>query len=165
MTKMIVIAATLASAVPAPVVPVRAQSQATLPEGDGKTLREYSLPNAKTTARRMAITADDAVWYADFSLGRIGRLDPKTGAIKEWPSPGGPQSQPYGMQALGGVVWYSEGGVSPNTLVRFDPRTEQFQTWVIPSGGGVVRDIKATPEGNLIFAGSAVNHVDLIRVK
>jgi virginiamycin B lyase len=128
-------------------------------------VREYTLPNAKTTARRMAITADDGVWYADFSLGRIGRLDPATGAIREWPSPSGPQSQPYGMEALGETVWYSEGGVSPNTIVRFDPATERFQTWTIPSGGGVVRDIKATPDGNLIYAGSAVNHVGLIEIR
>ena len=27
-------------------------------------------------------------------------------------------------------VWYSESSVRPNTLVRFDPKTEKFQTWV-----------------------------------
>ena len=52
----------------------------------------------------------------------------------EWASPGGPQSQPYGIAAVKDVLWYSEAGVKPNTLVRFDPKTEKFQTWAIPSG-------------------------------
>jgi virginiamycin B lyase len=49
------------------------------------------------------------------------------------------------------VLWYSESGVSPNTLVRFDPKTEKFQTWEIPSGGGVVRNMMATQDGNLVL--------------
>jgi len=53
---------------------------------------------------------------------------------KEWPSPSGPQSQPYGMAVAQDIIWYNEAGVRPNTLVRFDPKTEQFQTWLIPSG-------------------------------
>jgi virginiamycin B lyase len=44
------------------------------------------------------------------------------------------------------IVWYSESAVNPNTLVRFDPKTEKFQTWAIPSGGGVVRHMVTTKE-------------------
>jgi len=71
----------------------------------------------------------------------------------------------YGITAVGDVVWYSESGVSPNTLVRFDSKTEKFQTWVIPSGGGVVRNMMATPEGNFVLACSGVNRVALVEVK
>jgi virginiamycin B lyase len=39
--------------------------------------------------------------------------------------------------------------VKPNTLVRFDPKTEKVQTWVIPFGGGVVRNMDVTRDGNL----------------
>ena len=63
-----------------------------------------------------------------------------SGKITEWPSPGGPYSLPYAMTYLKGAIWYSEAGTRPNTLVRFDLATEQFQTWYIPSGGGVVRN-------------------------
>ena len=45
-------------------------------------------------------------------------------------------------------IWYSESAVKPNTLVRFDPKTEKFQTWAIPSGGGVVRNMMPTRDGN-----------------
>lgn len=128
-------------------------------------VREYELPNAQTRPRRIAITPDDVIWYADYSRGYLGRLDPKTGSVKEWPSPGGAQSQPYGITAARNVIWYSESAVRPNTVVRFDPATEKFQTWAIPSGGGVVRNMMATKEGNLVLACSGVNRVALVEVK
>ena len=63
------------------------------------------------------------------------------------------------------IIWYNESAVRPNTLVRFDPKTEQFQTWLIPSGGGVVRHMIATPQGNLVLACSGVNRIALVEVK
>jgi virginiamycin B lyase len=54
--------------------------------------------------------------------------------------------------------------VRPNTLVRFDTHSEQFQTWTIPSGGGVVRHMMATPNGNLVLALSGVNRVALVEI-
>ena len=36
------------------------------------------------------------------------------------------------MTALNGVIWYCESGVKPNTLVRFDPKTQKFQSWIVP---------------------------------
>ena len=67
--------------------------------------------------------------------------------------------------AIGNIIWYSESGVKPNTVVRFDPKTEKFQTWVIPSGGGVVRNMMATPQGNLWLACSGVNGIAFVEVK
>lgn len=128
-------------------------------------IREYTLPNAQTRPRRIAITSDDVIWYSDYSRGFLGRLDPKTGAVKEWPTPSGPQSQPYGITAAKDIIWYSESAVRPNTLVRFDPKTEKFQTWAIPSGGGVVRHMMATAQGNLVLACSGVNRVALVEVR
>jgi virginiamycin B lyase len=128
-------------------------------------IKEITLPDPAARPRRIAITADDTVWYTDFARGYIGRYDPKTGAIREWASPGGRQSEPYGIASVGNVIWYSESAVRPNTLVRFDPQTEKFQTWTIPSGGGVVRHMMATSNGNLVLACSGVNRVALVEVR
>lgn len=62
----------------------------------------------------------------------------------------------------GDVIWYSEAGVKPNTLVRFDPRTQKFQTWIIPSGGGVVRHMVRAADGKFALALSGVNGVALV---
>ena len=113
---------------------------------DTMAIREYVLPHDESRPRRVAITSDDVIWYSDYSRGYLGRYDPATGKASEWASPGGPQSQPYGIVAVNDVIWYSETGVAPNTVVRFDPKTEKFQTCKIPSGGGVVRNVSLTKD-------------------
>ena len=133
---------------------------------DPKTLeiREYPLPNAASRPRRIAITSDDLVWYSDFSRGYLGRLDVATGKVTEWPSPSGPKSQPYGISAINDVIWYSESGTTPNTVVRFDPKTEKFQSWAIPGGGDIVRNTSVTREGDFVLANSLVNTVTLVKI-
>jgi virginiamycin B lyase len=128
-------------------------------------IREWTLPNAASRPRRLAIDAQDNVWYSDYSRGVLGKLNPSTSDVQEWPSPGGPASQPYGIAVIGSQVWYSESGVQPNTIVMFDPATEKFQTWPIPSGGGVVRNVSVTKEGNLALALSGVNKVGLVEIR
>jgi virginiamycin B lyase len=128
-------------------------------------IKEWTLPNPEARPRRIAITNDDLIYYADYARGYLGRLDPKTGAVKEWPSPSGRDSQPYGITVVDGAVWYSESNVKPNTLVRFDPKTEKFQTWAIPAGGGVVRNMMTTRDGNnIVMAESALNIVALVTI-
>jgi len=71
----------------------------------------------------------------------------------------------YGIAALNDILWYSESGVEPNTLVRFDPRTESFQTFAIPSGGGVERNMMATRDGRLVLACSGVDRIAQVEVR
>jgi len=136
---------------------------------DEKTMEihEVTLPNQATRPRRIAIDANDVIWISDYSRGYLGMYDTKTGATKEWPSPGGPKSQPYGITTLNGIVWYDEGNTKPNGLVRFDPKTEKFQTFpVLPSGGGVIRNMMPTKDGKgLVMAESGVNHVAIATIQ
>jgi len=128
-------------------------------------IREHVLPNTGTRPRRIGIDADDAIWYTDYARGYLGRFDPATGAAQEWASPSGPQSAPYGITVLNGIVWYAETGVRPNTLVRFDPKLATFQTWAIPSGGGVVRNMMSTRDGELVLAESGAGKLALVDIK
>jgi virginiamycin B lyase len=128
-------------------------------------IMEYPLPNPDTRPRRIAVTPDDVLWYTDYARGYLGRFDPVTGEVQEWPSPGGTESRPYGITAVDNVVWYSESSVQPNTLVRFDTENESFQTWIIPSGGGIIRHMMATANGDLVLACSGVNRVALVEVE
>jgi virginiamycin B lyase len=52
-------------------------------------LTEVVLPRADARPRRLEITSDGLVWYVDYAQGYLGRLDPVTGAITEWPTPSG----------------------------------------------------------------------------
>jgi virginiamycin B lyase len=128
------------------------------------TIREYTLPDSAARPRRLALASDGTIYYTDYARGYLGHFDPVSEKLlKEWPSPGGAQSHPYGI-AIGndGAVWYSESDVQPNTLVRFDPASEQFSTEPIPSGGGVVRNMVATSNGQLYLACSGVNKVAVV---
>jgi virginiamycin B lyase len=134
---------------------------------DAKTMeiREYPLPDAGARPRRIAISPDDTIWYSDFARGFLGRLDVATGKVTEWHSPSGPKSEPYGLVFTKGALWYNESFAKPNTIVRFDPKTEKFQTWAIPGGGDIVRNMDVTPDGNPVLANSLVNQVGLVEIK
>jgi virginiamycin B lyase len=134
---------------------------------DAKTMAitEYPLPDPGARPRRIAISPDDLIWYTDFARGFLGRLDPATGKVTEWQSPSGPKSEPYGIVFTKGALWYNESFAKPNTIVRFDPKTEKFQTWPIPGGGDIVRNMDVTPDGNPVTANSLVNQVGLVEVK
>ncbi len=132
---------------------------------DTMEVSEYRLPQG-SRPRRLAIAADDTIYYSDYARGKLGHLNPVSGKVREWSSPGGSKSKPYGIAATpDGAIWYSESGVTPNTVVRFDPKTETFSRWAIPSGGGVVRNMVATPNGNLYLACSGQNMLAIVYVK
>jgi len=61
-----------------------------------------------------------------------------------------------------GIVWYNESGKRPDPLVRFDPETETFQSWPIPSSGvysGILRHVRTDSQGRLLIHQSATNHI------
>ncbi len=125
-------------------------------------ITEYALPEG-ARPRRIAIDASDRVYFTDFSGGQLGRLELGSGAVKMWPSPGGAKAAPYGIAITpDGMVWYSESGVKPNTIIQFDPKTEQFARAMIPSGGGTVRNMAATADGRVYIACSGVNKVGVV---
>jgi len=134
---------------------------------DPKTLAisEYVIPKTEARPRRLAVAPDDTIYYTDYERGYLGHFNSASKIFEEWPSPGGDGSSPYGIAiTTDGVVWYSESGVNPNTLIRFDPKMKSFSSTPIPSGGGVVRNIAATKDGRLYLACSGINKVAIVDV-
>lgn len=131
---------------------------------DSMAIRYFDLPDDRTRTRRLDIASDGRVWYVNSSLGRIGVLDPASGETREWPSPSGPKSHPYAIAVIDDVVWYNESGMRPDALVRFDPQTEAFQSWAIPSGVGIVRHVWVTRDGELLIHQSSSNRVGLVKI-
>jgi len=127
-------------------------------------VREYPVPDQKSRIRRLTVTSDDMIWYLNYSLGRLGRLNPATGETKEWQSPSGQDTQPYSIIAINDIIWYNESRRRPDALVRFDPKTEQFQSWAFPSGVGALRNLRATADGNLLVHQTAVNKIGLVTI-
>lgn len=124
----------------------------------------YEIPNERTRVRRLDLDSEGMVWFVNSTQGKIGRLDPATGAIKQWDSPSGPSSHPYSLAVIDDVIWYNESGMRPDALVRFNPRSESFQSWAIPSGVGIVRNVWKTEEGNLLIHQSSSNKIGLVKI-
>src|SRR5436853_700127 len=126
------------------------------------SITEYKLPEG-ARPRRLAIAADDSVYFTDFKGGNLGRLDPATGTVKMWVSPGGPDSGPYGIAITpDGKVWYSESGVTPNTIIQFDPQTEKFARASIPYRGAEVRNSAAPASGRAKVTCTGVDKVGVV---
>ena len=69
-------------------------------------ITEFELPGAGTRPRRLSIAKDDTVYFTDYAEGHLGRLNLVNGATKLWASPGGPESNPYGIAVTpDGMVW------------------------------------------------------------
>jgi virginiamycin B lyase len=93
------------------------------------TLATHALPNDSTRPRRLVITSSGQVFWGDYTRGYLGRLDPRTGATKEWRMPAGSLSLPYGMAVDDrDMIWVAQTGQRgvPATIVGFDPRGERF---------------------------------------
>ena len=96
----------------------------------------HVFPSADPRASLMQPVVDRKgyVWFGEMRANKLARLDPKTGAIREWDPPGGR----FGlmMSALGpdDAIWFAEenGGY----IGRFDPATERFFTFPLASYSG-----------------------------
>ena len=125
----------------------------------------YTVSDPDTRIRRLGIDSKGIIWFVNSSKGRIGRLDPATGEIKEWESPSGPSSHPYSLAVINDKIWYNESAMRPDALVRFDPETESFQSWAIPSGVGIIRHVWVTRENKLLIHQSSSNRIGLVTIK
>ncbi len=123
-------------------------------------LTTFTLPEG-ARPRRLVITSDDQVWYADYARGYLGRLDSKTGQVQEWQNPGGSQSRPYGMAIdRSERIWFVETGLHPNRFVGFDPATKEFfSVTEISSGGGSVRHMYYDKRTNVVWFGTDTNTI------
>ncbi|HEX6058043.1 MAG TPA: hypothetical protein VFZ11_03410 [Gemmatimonadaceae bacterium] len=130
------------------------------------TLREYELPHDRARARRLVAAKDGAIWYVDYTRGYLGRLDPRSGAIREFANPAGAGSMPYAMEVDDrGRIWFVETGVQPNRLVGFDPATEKFFS-VTPFGGtpNAVRHMVFHAPTRTLWFGTDANTIARARV-
>src|SRR5262245_58598282 len=75
---------------------------------------------------------DGGVWFTEWALGRIGRLDPATKQITEYPLkalPNGTRTNAHTIRMDDrGLVWASGGPA----ITMFDPKTERFQHFDLP---------------------------------
>jgi len=131
---------------------------------DTLEVKYYEVPDQRTRVRRLDLDSEGMVWFVNSTMGKIGRLNPATGEIRQWDSPSGPSSHPYAIAVIDDIVWYNESGMRPDALVRFNPRSESFQSWAIPSGVGIIRNVWVTEDNNLLIHQSSSNQIGLVKI-
>lgn len=122
------------------------------------SVRHIETPRSGARTRRIAVTSDDAVWYVDYAGGRLGRIDPESGAIREWVTPGGEESRPYALIADDrDRLWLSETSRAAPRLVGFDTKAEQFMPGTSVSAG--IRHMVLHPETGTLWFGTDANNL------
>jgi virginiamycin B lyase len=94
----------------------------------GPAVYEFSLPDG-SHPHDVAPAPDGGVWYTAQGRGALGRLDPKSGKIREIPL--GQGSSPHGViVGPDGAPWVTDSGL--NAIVRVDPKTDAVRTFPLP---------------------------------
>jgi streptogramin lyase len=131
----------------------------TLPRPSGRATRvivtEYELPRKAIEPHDVILDRDGMVWYSDFGAMFLGKMDPKTGKVTEYPIPVIKEGFPLGTLDLeadrDGNLWVGlmyQGGVA-----KVDRKTGQVQTWSVPKEW----QTDATQQS---FASPTFSHVD-----
>jgi len=103
--------------------------------------------------RRVATAPDGMLWVALYGNGKLAKLDPAAmKVVKEFPLPGG-DAGPYAVTVDGGgMVWVNE--INTDTVVRFDPKTEQMRVVKLPTRNTGIRKMVVDASGRLWYMGS-----------
>jgi len=97
-------------------------------------ITEYDLPRAIIEPHDVIVDSHGIAWYSNFGEQNIGRLDPSTAKVTEYPVPILKQGFPTGNLGLqfggDGTIWL--GAMNQGGIAKFDTKTEKFQTWTLP---------------------------------
>ena len=110
----------------------------TLPRPKGKATRviitEYDLPRFDAQPHDVIVDSDGKLWYSDFGQQYLGKLDPKTAKVAEYPYPELKPGFPTGALDLEfdhqGNLWL--GMMLQGGIAKFDKKTEKFQIFTLP---------------------------------
>jgi virginiamycin B lyase len=96
---------------------------------------EYDLPQRTRQPHDVIVDSRGMAWYAGFGEQILGKLDPKTGTVTEYPVPVLKPAAPTGILGVrfdkDENPWLGmqfQGGIA-----KFDRKTETFRTWSLPA--------------------------------
>ena len=110
----------------------------TFPRPAGEATRvvytEYDLPSKLAQPHDVIVDGKGKIWYSSFGEQKLGRVDPATGAVKEYDIATSKPDYPTGVLALRGdregMLWL--GNMYQASIAKFDPATEKFRYFTPP---------------------------------
>ncbi len=101
--------------------------------------------------RRLRFDANGDLWIPSFSTGAISRFDLETEQFDSWRLPIEPlgSETPYALNVSpkDGSVWIC--GTNSDTLIRFEPASEEFTVFPLPTQVTYTREIDFDDEGRV----------------
>jgi streptogramin lyase len=132
----------------------------TQPRLTGKSTRviitEYDLPNRLIQPHDVVLDRAGNVWYSDFGQMFLGKMDPKTGKVTQYPIPVVKPGWPEGTLDLefdtDDNPWI--GVMYQSAIAKFDKKTEKFQMWTTPKEW----DTDAGQLGHIAIEGTPIDN-------
>ncbi len=117
---------------------------------------EYDLPNPLIEPHDVVLDREGNVWYTDFGQMFLGKMDPKTGKVTQYPIPVVKPGWPVGALDLefdtDDNPWI--GVMYQSAIAKFDRKTEKFQMWSTPKEW----DTDAGQLGHIAIEGTPVDN-------
>jgi virginiamycin B lyase len=161
--------------------PARTFPLKTQPRPTGRSthaiITEYDLPNRLIQPHDVVLDRAGNVWYSDFGQMFLGKMDPKSGKVTQYPIPVVKPGWPVGTLDLeidtDDNPWI--GLMYQSAIAKFDKKTEKFQIWSTPkewdTDGGQLGHIaiEGTPTDHKVWIknsdGSNIYRLDLVSNK
>jgi virginiamycin B lyase len=110
----------------------------TFPRPSGRATRvvytEYDLPRETISPHDVIVDGNGIAWYSSFGEQNLGRLDPKTGKVREFAIPEAKPGFPTGALGLradrAGNLWL--GNMYQAQIIKFDRKAQKFSIWKLP---------------------------------
>lgn len=109
--------------------PSTARTPRLVPGDASVAFEEWRVPTPGQRARDPVEAPDGSIWWAGQWGNLVGRIDPATGAMKEYPLPAGALPHTVTLDRAGNV-WYTGNG--NGTLGRLDPKTGEITVYRMP---------------------------------
>jgi virginiamycin B lyase len=118
----------------------------TLPRPTGRATRvvitEYDLPRRDSVPHDLTVDSKGMVWYGDSGWQYLGKLDPKTASVVEYPVPTFKPDSPLGILDLQADkdenLWPALD--DQGKIARFDTKTLKFTIWDLPKEDDVEQE-------------------------
>jgi streptogramin lyase len=128
-------------------------------------ITEYDIPRFDAQPHDAAVDPDGNVWYWDFGSDWLGRLNPRTGEMKEWRVPA---LKPFPPYAPGGldleIDWEGNPWIALQRrpgAIKFEKRTEQMIVYMTPNGRDGVGFLAMSPNTKMVWMGT--NGIDMTK--
>src|SRR5205814_10231865 len=108
------------------------------------------MPRKPIQPHDVIVDPDGIAWFCNFGEQTLGKLDPKTGNVTEYPVPELKPGFPTGALSVrfdgDHNLWL--GMMFQGGIAKFDRKTEKFQTWSLPPelNGDHVQINQVSPE-------------------